>query len=215
MQRTLILAGLAVSLATVPAAAQNSCAEYARPPAIGGWSQWQSKDGKLKLAAIGTEKKDGKDYYWIEMQGNQTGPQAKGGIMQVLVPSFPYQMDGIQGMVMKAEGQPAMKANDQMLSMMRSRMTENSTSAALRDCSNWSKVGEESLTVPAGTFKTQHFKDSKSANEVWVSHDVAFGLVKGNFPEKAGEIVLIAQGTDAKSSITEKPVDMGEMMKPQ
>ncbi len=184
-------------------------------PQSAAWSQWQSKDGKLKLAAIGTEKKDGKDYYWIEMQGSQSGPEAKGGIMQVLVPSFPYQMDGIQGMVMKAEGKPAMKASDEMLSMMRSRMVENPTAAALRDCANWTKVGDESVTVPAGTFKTVHYKDSKSSNEVWVSRDVAFGMVKGVFPEKAGEVVLIGNGTGAKSSITETPMDMGEMMNHQ
>ena len=108
-----------------------------------------------------------------------------------------------------------MKASDQMLSMMRSHMTDSPTAAALRDCASWTKVGDESVTVPAGTFKTVHYKDTKSSNEVWVSKDVAFGLVKGSFPDKAGEILLVANGTGAKSSITEKPVDMGDMMQHQ
>jgi hypothetical protein len=215
MQRNLILAGLAATLFAAPAAAQNSCAEYARTPAVGGWSQWQSKDGRFKLALIGTEKKEGKDMYWIEMQGTQTGPGGQSGIMQILVPSFPFQMDGIQAMVLKTEGKPAMKANDQMIGMMRSHMGDNAASAAIRDCASWTKVGDESVTVPAGTFKTIHFKDSKTNNEVWVSHDIAFGMVKGSFPGKASEVILIGNGTDAKSSITETPIDMGEMMNHQ
>jgi hypothetical protein len=216
MQRALILAGLALSIAAAPAVAQNSCAEFSRTPTVGGWSEWQSKEGKVKLAAIGTEQKDGKDLYWIEMQGAQGGPDGKGGILQVLVPAFPYEPGNIQGMVMKTEGKPAMKASDQMLGMMRSHMTDSPTAAALRDCASWTKVGDESVTVPAGTFKTVHYKDTKSSNEVWVSKDVAFGLVKGNFPEKgSGEILLVGNGTGAKSSITEKPMDMGDMMQHQ
>ena len=215
MQRALILAGLALSFAVAPAAAQNSCAEYNRTPTIGGWSEWQSKEGKVKLAAIGTEQKEGKDLYWIEMQGAQAGPGGKSGILQVLVPAFPYEPGNIQGMIMKTEGQPAMKANDQMLGMMRSHITDSPTTAALRDCASWTKVGDESITVPAGTFKAVHYKDSKSSNEVWVSKDVAFGLVKGSFPGKAGDVLLVGNGTGAKSSITEKPMDMGEMMQHQ
>jgi hypothetical protein len=215
MQRALILAGLAVTLAAAPAAAQNSCAEYKRTPTVGGWSEWQSKDGKLKLAAIGTEQKDGKDLYWIEMQGSRSGPGGQGGILQVLVPAFPYEPGNIQGMVMKTEGKPAMKANDQMLSMMRSHISDSPTTAALRDCANWNKVGDESITVPAGTFKTAHYKDSKSSGEVWVSKEVAFGLVKANFPDKSEEVLLVGNGTGAKSSITEKPMDMGDMMQHQ
>ena len=211
MNRSLLLVGLAASVVTAPIAAQDSCAEYARTPAVGSWSQWQSKDGKMRLSVIGSEKLDGKDYYWFEMQGAQSAQGGKSGIIQLLTAGWPYQADGIKGMVMKAEGQPAMKANEQMLGMMRSHMTENPAAAALRDCSTWTKVGEESVTVPAGTFSTMHLKDSKTGNEVWASKDVAFGMVKGNM-KQSGEIQLIATGTGAKSSITETPVDMGSMM---
>src|SRR5262245_35843300 len=216
MQRTLILAGLAASFATAPLAAQNACAEYNRTPTIGAWSEWQSKEGKLRLAAIGKEQKDGQDLYWIEMQGAGSAPGDKGGILQVLVPAFPYDTGTVRGAIMKPTGQPAMKANDQMLGMMRSHMTDSPATSALRDCVNWNKVGDESITVPAGTFKAVHYKDSKSTNEAWVSKDVAFGLVKGNFGEKGGgEITLVGTGSGAKSSITETPMDMGEMMKHQ
>ena len=217
MQRMFLLAGMTALLAAPPAQAQNACAEYGKTPPVGGWSEWQSDQGKVRLSVIGTEKKDGKDLYWIEMQGaSQGGPNGRGGqgILQLLVSGFPYDAAGIQGMVMKMEGQPAMKANDQMLSMMKTQMHDNPASAALRDCSTWTKVGEESVTVPAGSFQTLHLKDNKTGNEVWVSKDVPFGMVKGNMT-KTGEITLTATGKDAKSSITETPVDMGNMMKPQ
>ena len=213
--RNFLLAGLTATLFAAPAAAQETCAEYARTPAVGGWSQWQSKDGRFKLALIGTEQREGKDMYWIEMQGTQTGPGGNSGIMQILVPSFPFEMSAVKGMILKTEGKPAMKANDQMIGMMSSHMGNNQASTAIKDCASWTKVGDESITVPAGTFKTIHFKDTKSTNEVWVSHDVPFGLVKGIFPGKASEVVLTGNGTDAKSSITETPMDMGSMMNHQ
>jgi len=216
MQRTFLVAGLVASLVAAPAAAQNVCAEYAQTPPLGSWSEWQSKDGKVRLAVIGTEKKEGKDLYWMEMQGAQTGPPGKAqkGIIQVLVGSFPYDAASVQGMVMKVEGQPAMKASEQMLSMMRSHMADSPASSMLRDCTSITKVGEETISVPAGSFKTVHLKDSKSGNDIWASKEVPFGLVKGS-TAKSGEFVLVATGTGAKSSITETPMDMGAMMQHQ
>src|ERR1043166_4108828 len=46
--------------------------------------------------------------------------------------------------------------------------------------------------------------------EVWATRDVPFGLVK--LHGKQGDLVLAARGTDAKSSNTEKPLEMGGMM---
>ena len=76
-------------------------------------------------------------------------------------------------------------------------------------CSGAHVVGWESVTVPAGTFRALHVT-TDDEGEVWASRDVPFGLVK--LRGKQGDLVLSARGTDAKSSITEKPLDMGGMM---
>jgi hypothetical protein len=76
-------------------------------------------------------------------------------------------------------------------------------------CSGAHVVGWESVTVPAGTFRALHVT-TDDAGEVWATRDVPFGLVK--LHGKQGDLVLAARGTDAKSSITEKPLEMGGMM---
>jgi hypothetical protein len=95
-------------------------------------------------------------------------------------------------------------------------------------CADLTKVGEETVTVPAGTFKTTHyhFKSDRNVNgmqissegDVWVNPDVPFGMVKesgktsGMRGEQEMTMVLTATGKDAKSSITETPQEMGPGM---
>jgi hypothetical protein len=81
-------------------------------------------------------------------------------------------------------------------------------------------VGKETLKVPAGTFKTSHYRDEspKGTVDVWVTDQVPpLGMVKVVSTPKAGakapngqplppmRLELVAQGKDAKAGIT-KPV---------
>jgi hypothetical protein len=68
------------------------------------------------------------------------------------------------------------------------------------------------VTVPAGSIKALHMKDSEGG-EAWMSRDVPFGVVKAHLKE-GEDLVLTGRGMDAKSSITEKPVEMPGMMNP-
>jgi hypothetical protein len=44
---------------------------------------------------------------------------------------------------------------------------------------DWHSVGTESITVPAGTFVCEHWRNDKDGSDVWVSDKVTpFGLVK-------------------------------------
>jgi len=73
-------------------------------------------------------------------------------------------------------------------------------------------VGWESVTVPAGTFRALHVK-TDDGGEVWASRDVPFGLVRTH--GKQGDLALTGRGADAKSSITEKPLEMPAMPMPK
>jgi hypothetical protein len=92
-----------------------------------------------------------------------------------------------------------------------------------------SLVKEETIKVPAGTFKTKHYRDKTPAGDTsdfWISTDVPpFGLVKVVVDQKSSPMVkgpvvieLTATGKDAKMRITKpaKPFDqtalMGQMM---
>jgi hypothetical protein len=86
------------------------------------------------------------------------------------------------------------------------------------------RVGSEKVTVPAGTFDTQHYRNKGPAGEtvdVWVSKEVPpFGLVKQTsvgIPGSKGPLTieLASKGGDAKRTITKtpRPFDVAALMK--
>lgn len=191
-----------------PLAAQACPTDIKAPPA-GSWAEYSSGDGTIRLAILGNETRAGKSMVRMEMaMTSKDGP----AIMQMVVPGYPYEMGDIQELVVKAQGRPAMKMNEQMLGMMRSRMPKDAMAEACRN-SHMTRVGEESVTVPAGTFQATHYRDANAGNDVWVSASVPFGMVKTHSTQ-GGDIVLSGKGTDAKSQITETPQEMPGMGMP-
>ncbi len=186
----------------VPLAAQNAtalCKSIGRV-SVGQWSSYAMTSGKadgakVRRAIVGQERRGDSTLYWLEISGNG-GPSGKGGILQLLVPGFGVDATAIRGMIVKTEGQPAMKMPDQMVSMMGQNMGQNND-----------------VTVPAGSVRALHLK-SVDGGEAWVARDVPFGIVKAH-PKDGGEMVLTGHGMDAKSSITEKPQEMPGMMMPK
>jgi hypothetical protein len=189
-------------LAGSPALAQD-CTVGIRPPVAGSWVQYTMPQGTMRLALLGNEVREGKNLFRMEVaMTSKEGPM----IMQVLAPGYPYEMSSIRDFVMKPPGSPAMRMSAQMLQMMSSRMPRDQIAEACRNA-KMTRVGEESITVPGGTFSTIHYRDATSGSDVWVGESVPFGLVKARTSD--GEIVLTAKGTDAKSQITETPQEMG------
>lgn len=199
------LAGAAILTLSLPlSAVAQDCAVGIRPPAAGSWAEYTIQDGTMRLALLGSETRAGKNLFRVEMSmTSKDGPM----IMQVLVPGYPYEMSSVEDFVIKAAGRPAMRMNAQMLQMMASRMPKDQIAEFCRNA-RMNRVGEESITVPAGTFRTIHYHDAESGNDVWVSETIPFGLVKTTMA-RGGEIVLTGRGTDARSQITETPQEMG------
>jgi len=185
---------------------------------VGQWASYSvtgasGHRGKARFAIVGSERRRDTTLYWFEISGNGTGTRGE-GVMQVLVPGLGVEASGIHGMVVKTAGQPAMKMPDQMLGMMNQRMAENNPALAItRRCASARAVGWETVTVPAGSVKALHMKDLEGG-EAWMSRDIPFGIVKAHSKD-GEELVLTGRGMDAKSSITEKPMEMpGIMMNP-
>jgi len=80
-----------------------------------------------------------------------------------------------------------------------------------RRCGHAKVVGWETVQTPGGATRALHLQDADG--EAWLARDVPFGIVKAS--GKNGELLLTGKGTDAKSSITEKPLDMPGMMLPK
>jgi hypothetical protein len=189
--------------------AAEACAAV-RQVKVGQWSSYRMSGhdqgpSEMRLAIVGTEQAEGKAHYWFELKMTTSeGPM----IMQVLTPEFPYEQGTIRAMVMKAGDQPAMKMPAQMMGMM-NQQAAGASADAWRKCGEASVVGWETVTVPAGSMRALHLK-IKDGGDAWVSPDVPFGMVKYAGAEHE-EIVLVGHGADAKSSITEKPMDMPGM----
>jgi hypothetical protein len=195
---------LATVLLAAPLAGQAKCAEAMKTPPVGGWAEYQMKEGTMRMALLGEEQHDGKAMHRLELSIRGKNE----AIMQVVVPGWPYQPDGVYEMVFKAGGQPAMKVSGQMMSMMRQNM-KMPTNAVNEACERMENLGSESVTVPAGTFRTTHYRDPKNGVDAWVDPALPFGLVKT--VSKDGEMLLVGTGTGAKSQITETPVEMPGM----
>lgn len=218
----LFLTLAALSAGVTPLAGQTAaelCERVGRIE-VGQWAEYQltSPQGtmQMRFAIVGKEAVDGKDHYWHEMKAE--APQGM-MISQVLIPSFPYDQGDVQGMVMKAGDQPAMRVSKPMLSAMRGMMERGPNPGgtvrdALRQCQAAEIIGHETIEVPAGRLATVHFRthDEGMEGEGWVSTDVSFGIVKLRWSGKAqGEMILLGHGMGATSSITETPRDMPGM----
>jgi hypothetical protein len=180
---------------------------------VGQWASFEgtsaSGGGKLRLAVVGSERASDSTFYWFEVNFAGQDP-GKSGVVQILAPNLASGSAAPRSLVVKIGAQPAMRISGEMAGMMGQKPgQDNAAFDWASRCSGAHVVGWESITVPAGTFRALHVT-TDDAGEVWATRDVPFGLVK--LHGKQGDLVLAARGTDAKSSITEKPLDMGGMM---
>jgi len=156
----------------------------------------------MRLAIVGAEDVGGTSFQWHEIKMDT--PQGL-MIMQMLVPGFPYEPSDVVKMIMKGAGQPAMEMPASMMAMMQRQGANNFAADIVKSCETAEKVGDESITVPAGSFNTEHYRTTTpEAAEAWISAAVPFGIVKMNGPEGVS-MELLSHGRDATSSITGTP----------
>jgi len=181
--------------------------------------QWASFDGtsggsggKIRLAVVGSERSGDSTLYWFEVSFAGKDP-GKSGVVQILTGSLASGLESPRALVFKAGPQPAMKISGEMAGMMGKQGRDNTTAFDWASrCSGAHVVGWESVTVPAGTFRALHVT-TDDGGEVWASRDVPFGLIKTH--GKQGDLALTGRGTDAKSSITETPLEMPALPMPK
>jgi len=185
------------------------CAQLHRTPAVGSWATYTWTGGRsngttMRMAVVGQEPQDGKTYYWYEVTiADPARPNDK-TIMQMLVADLGA--GNVRSIVMKSGQQPAMKLPPQMIQMVDSSPGMNMAADLARQCQAMEVVGWEQVTVPGGQFRTLHMRSTASGmvSEVWLQPDLQFAMVKSVLKD-GGAMELGAQGTGAKSSITETP----------
>ena len=210
---------LCAAVLTRPAAGQASqdkdkiCSQVQnRTLAVGTWATYAWTGGStngstMRMAVVGKEPQDGTTYYWYEVSlADPKRPRDK-MIMQMLVPGLGA--GSVRSIVMKSGDQPAMKMPAQMIQMVNASPGMNMAADLARQCQAMEVIGWERVTVPGGGFRALHMRSTASGmvSEVWVQPDLPFAMVKSVLKD-GGAMELGAQGTDAKSSITETPVEM-------
>lgn len=196
------------------ARAQNECLADLKMPAVGQWAEYtgtmKNDPYTLRYAVVGAEEREGKEMRWLELKmAGKKKDQTM--VYQVLTPGNPAEMDQAEEIVFKPGDKQAMKMNGMMLKMVTGQLKKNSVLNNL--CEGVEPVGEESVTVPAGTFTALRYHDSKHDADTWVVPDRPFIMVKSK--GKDFELSLAASGDGAQSSITETPQEMPGMGPPK
>lgn len=148
-------------------------------PVIGSGAQYQMTDRQGRThdwawAVVGKESVDGQDGYWLEMR--TTAPQGGSMIMKQLLVIQGGTPD-IKRMIMQPPGRPPM---EMPVSMMQMGMQHGQAPAG-GPHGMGEVVGSETITVPAGTFETQHYRSTNNGAtaDVWASTKVSpYGMVK-------------------------------------
>jgi hypothetical protein len=194
---------LLVLACAMPLRAQMGMDMFKRPsftkmfhPVVGKGAEYETtsktgSDSKVRtmdMGIVGKESVDGKDGYWMEMMMSEPGGKAILGKMLMTPDDFQFHK-----MILQMLGRGAMEMPFNPNAAQRTKLEEN--------MQDWHSAGTESITVPAGTFDCEHWKNDKTAGDVWVSDKVSpFGLVKEI--SKDHSMVLVKVLSDYPERIT-------------
>jgi hypothetical protein len=201
----LILAAvlLCISIGTI-ASAQMGMDFFKKPaiasllkPVVGNGGVYETtREGQagapkstMEWLVVGKELADGKDGFWLEI-----GMQMKGFDATVYSKALISKEDfQVHRTIMQLPGHPAME--------MKVNPTSQDVQRRQDELSQWSQIGTETITVPAGTFVCQHWKKNDGKGDVWANDQISpFGMVKEVNPSSS--MVLVKVITDAKDHIT-------------
>lgn len=176
-------------------------------PVVGAGAVYQTDDGQkketLEMSVVAKDTADGKEAYWLEF-GHTDARSGQLMYAKMLVTRDDFQFHRI---IFQQPGQPQpmeMPINSGM--GRQPSMQEDATE-------KWSKVGTETITVPAGTFSCDHWTKGEGKGDVWTSSKVSpMTLVKQTSPGRS--MVLMRVLTDAQDHITGTPIkfDPQQMM---
>jgi hypothetical protein len=205
----------ALSLAAAfPAQAQMGMDMFKRPaiakvfhPVVGKGAVYldAGKDGKTnrttEIAIVGKDSFEGKEGFWMQIVS--TDPQGKTFVGKSLITPGDFQF---HRMIIQPPGQQAMEMPMNMNAARKEKIEDN--------LSEWHSLGTESVTVPAGTFSCEHWRNDKTHAEAWTSDKVTpFGMVKEI--SSNGDIQVLGKVLDNATDRITGPVkqfDMQEMI---
>jgi hypothetical protein len=174
-------------------------------PVVGSGGEYEMTTDKgktvMEISVVGKESVDGKDGYWFEMT---VANASMGEMTSKTLTVLDGQDTVVSRMIMQMGNRPPMEMPTQMF-----KANAQKQPADIRDRAE--DVGSETVTTPAGTFATEHYKMKDGSGDAWVAPKAGpYGLVK--FQGKDSTMVLTKVTTDAKDKITGTPQPFNPMM---
>lgn len=202
--------GLAVALVSSASAlpAQEGCDGAVTAPAAGGWGEYVvvaprgEAPSTVRFAVVGREERGGRGM--VRFETRVRGRSGGSVVTQVVVPGYPYANATLQEVVVQRGREPAVRWGPALLTRARGSAESPLHRLIAGSCAGAALVGEEEITVPAGVFRTRHFRNPEAGSDIWVSDEVPFGIVKVTGPEGAS-MELLGHGADGRSSIEGEP----------
>jgi hypothetical protein len=201
--------------AAVPASAQMGMDLFRKPaiakvfhPVVGKGAQYDTtsqrggdtKSRMMEIAVVGKDSADGKDGYWMQFVGVDEKQQTIVGKTLITTDDLQFHR-----MIVQLPGMSAMEMPANMLGNNRNKMDDQ--------LGQWHSVGSETITVPAGTYSCEHWKNDKDSGDMWTSDKVTpFGMVKE--VRNNSITVLVKTLDDVPDRITGpvKPFDMQQVI---
>lgn len=184
-------------------------------PKDGVWSEYAvfdkatGKRSEMRMSIVGSEG----DSYWYEVV-NKEGESSN--IVKMLVKGDPNDPENIKRFIMKSGNNPAQEMPRDFVLMgrrMATHMFEQRSGIPAKPTVKLQniKTGNGSATVPAGTFDVSLHEIVDESGKVYAEYKFSqevlpFGVVSSNAEHST--MVLVRQGTEAKSLITEEPTMM-------
>jgi hypothetical protein len=163
----------------------------------------------MEIYIVGAETFEGTSGHWVEMAMNTR----EGEMVMKTFMGVRGKETAMLRMIMQPGGQEPMEFSMEMMGMMRRGQPTPSQKVDAREGAT--RVGTETITVPAGTFTCEHYKTA-DGDDFWVSDKVApWGLVKATGKESSMTLTRVITGAKTKIRGTPRKFDMQEMMKRQ
>ena len=165
-------------------------------PVVGKGAQYETvrsnadagKTQTMEMGVVGKESVDGKDGFWMQIV--MTNEKGEPTLAKALISRDDFQF---HKMIIQMKGQPAMEMPFNPSANRENRMAES--------MKEWHLVGNESVTVAAGTFMCEHWKNDKNGSDLWASDKITpFGMVKE--VSKSETVTLTKLLTDVPDRIT-------------
>lgn len=172
-------------------------AQYASTSKTGGRS-WTEE-----LAIIGKDSVNGKDGYWIQMvRIDDKGGGAQGGKALISMDDFQ-----VHRMIIEVPGQGLMEMPANMM-IMAAKNRQNMQDGM----KEWHSAGSDTITVPAGTFSCEHWRNDTKNEDLWTSDKIVpFGMVKQSSSNSGMVLVKVLDNVQDRYSGPAKTCDMQQM----